>query len=78
MKSLLQEILDGLTYKDLAGQRQPRAYTVVTGILLLLLFLVAGVALLNRILVMRTLRETPKPVNVTAQATNVTPFRQAA
>jgi hypothetical protein len=78
MKSLLQEILDGLTYKDLAGQRQPRAYTVITGILLLLLFMVAGVALLNRILVMRTVRETTKPVNVTAQATNVTPFRQAA
>ena len=37
MKSLWKTILDGLTYKDLAGKRQPRIYTVVTGLILLLL-----------------------------------------
>ncbi len=34
MKNLLQKILDGLTYKDLAGRRQPRSYAVITGLLL--------------------------------------------
>ena len=77
MKNLLQKILDGLTYKDLAGQRQPRAYTVMTGIILLLLFMVAGVALLNRILVMRKVQETPKAVVVTVQAPSPTPIHQA-
>ena len=78
MKNLLLKILDGLTYKDLAGQRQPRAYTVMTGIILLLLFMVAGVALLNRILVMRKVQETPKAVVVTVQAPSPTPIHQAA
>lgn len=68
MKNLLQKILDGLTYKDLAGRRQPRAYTVITGLILFLLFLVIDAALFNRILVMKPVQETPKPVAVTAQA----------
>ena len=68
MKNLLQKILDGLTYRDLAGRRQPRSYTVITGLLLFTLLLVAGAALFNRTLMMRTVQETPRAVAVTAQA----------
>src|SRR5690606_23333860 len=34
MNSLWKTILDGLTYTDLAGKRQPRIYTVVSGLIL--------------------------------------------
>ena len=45
MKSLWKTILDGLTYKDLAGKRQPRAFTVLTGLILLLVSMAGGLAL---------------------------------
>ena len=41
MKTIFITILDGLTYKDLAGFRQPRAYTVISALILILLFTVA-------------------------------------
>ncbi len=50
MKSLWKIILDGLTYKDLAGKRQPRVYTVVTGLILLLLLMAGGMAGLESLL----------------------------
>ena len=59
MKSLWKTILDGLTYKDLAGKRQPRIYTVVTGLILLLLFVAGGMAGLNRYLLMSRVQATP-------------------
>ena len=78
MKNLLQKILDGLTYRDLAGRRQPRSYAVITGLLLFTLLLVAGAALFNRTLMMRTVQETPRAVVVTAQAPTATPTQQAS
>src|SRR5690606_29019992 len=48
MNSLWKTILDGLTYTDLAGKRQPRIYTVVTGLILLILLMAGGVAGLHR------------------------------
>lgn len=62
MKSLWKTILDGLTYKDLAGKRQPRIYTVVTGLILLLLFMAGGMAALNRYLLMSRVQATPEAV----------------
>ena len=62
MKSLWKTILDGLTYKDLAGKRQPRIYTVVTGLILLLLFMAGGMAGLNRYLLMSRVQATPEAV----------------
>ena len=76
MKILFQKILDGLTYKDLAGRRQPRAYTVITGLILFLILLVAGVAFFNRFLMMRTLQATTKLVDVTPQAINTASGQQ--
>ena len=64
MKSLWKTILDGLTYKDLAGHRQPRAYTVMTGLILLLLLLAGGMAGLNRHLLMSRVQATAESVQV--------------
>jgi hypothetical protein len=69
MKSLWRTILDGLTYKDLAGKRQPRAYTVMTGLILLLLLTAGGMAALNRYLLMRRVLSTPVPVSLPTQTT---------
>ena len=65
MKSLWKTILDGLTYKDLAGKRQPRAYTVMTGLILLLLLMAGGMAGLNRYLLMSRVQATPVSVSLT-------------
>ena len=64
MKSLWKTILDGLTYKDLAGKRQPRIYTVVTGLILLLLLMAGGMAGLNRYLLMSRVQATPQAVSI--------------
>ena len=67
MKSLWKTILDGLTYKDLAGKRQPRIYTVITGLILLLLFVAGGMAGLNRYLLMSRVQATPISVSIPTQ-----------
>lgn len=67
MKSLWKTILDGLTYKDLAGKRQPRIYIVVTGLILLLLFMAGGMAGLNRYLLMSRVQATPEAVTLPTQ-----------
>ena len=69
MNSLWKTILDGLTYKDLAGKRQLRIYTVFTGLILLLLLMSGGMAGLNRYLLMSRVQATPVSVSVAAQAT---------
>lgn len=67
MKSLWKTILDGLTYKDLAGKRQPRAYSVITIAILVLLILVGGFSLMSRIQVMSRVEAAPMPVTITAE-----------
>jgi hypothetical protein len=67
MKSLWKIILDGLTYKDLAGKRQPRIYTVVTGLILLLLLMAGGMAGLNRYLLMSRVQATPEAIILPTQ-----------
>jgi hypothetical protein len=67
MNSLWKTILDGLTYKDIAGKRQPRIYTVVTGLILLLLFMAGGLAGLNRYLLMSRVQATPEVVTLPTQ-----------
>jgi hypothetical protein len=62
MKSLWNTILDGLTYKDLAGKRQLRVYAIVTSLILLLLLMVGGMAGLNHFLLMRMVQATPEVV----------------
>jgi len=65
MNSLWKTILDGLTYKDLAGKRQPRIYTVVTGLILLLLLMAGSMAGLNRYLLMSKVQAIPVSVSLT-------------
>ena len=67
MKSLWKTILDGLTFKDLAGKRQPRIYTVVTGLILLLLLMAGSMAGLNRYLLMSRVQATPETVSIPTQ-----------
>lgn len=64
MKSLWKTILDELTYRDLAGKRQARAYTVLTALILLLLLMVLGMASLNRHLLMYSVRNTRSETTV--------------
>lgn len=78
MKSLWKTILDGLTYKDLAGKRQPRTYTVMTGLILLLLLMAGGMAGLNRYLLMSRVQATPVSVSLTTQATETIETDQPA
>jgi len=78
MKSLWKTILDGLTYKDLAGKRQPRTYTVMTGLILLLLLMAGGMAGLNRYLLMSRVQAMPVSVSLTTQATETIETDQPA
>jgi hypothetical protein len=71
MNSLLKTILDGLTYQDLAGKRQPRLYTIVAGMLLLLASLTSGMAGLNRHLVMSRVQSAPEAVSIPTQTMEI-------
>jgi len=64
MKNSWTTILDGLTYKDLAGKRQLRAYTVLTLLVLFLLTLVGGFILMSRIRLMNKVEAAPLPVSM--------------
>jgi hypothetical protein len=56
-----------LTFKDLAGKRQPRTYTVITGSILLLLFVTGCMAGLNRYLLMNRVQAAPMAVSIPTQ-----------
>ncbi len=72
MKSLWKTILDGLTYKDLVGKRQPRAYTVITGLILLLLLMAGGMAWFNRYVLMRAVKTTAVTIQTTQISVSAT------
>ena len=67
MKSLCNAILDGLTFKDIAGKRQPRSYVVLTGLILLLILLLASCVALERNAMMDEVRGTPETVRITSE-----------
>ena len=69
MKSLWKTILNGLTYRDLAGHMQLRAHTIISGLILLLLLATGGMAALNRYLLMSRVQAAAEPVLLTAQPT---------
>jgi hypothetical protein len=67
MKALFNAILDGLTFTDLAGKRHPRTYTVLTGVILILLIALSlGVGLEHKSM-MDEVQSTPIPVAVTIE-----------
>lgn len=69
MKSLFNTILDGLTFKDLAGKRHPRTYVILTGLILLLLIILAACTALEHKAVMDEVQGTPVPVEVSPEPT---------
>ena len=66
MKNPLNFILDGLTYRDIAGKRQPRAFTMLGGIALFLLFIVFCVFAVERNAMLREAQATPRPLTMAA------------
>jgi len=69
MKNLFNNLLDGLTYKDLAGKRQPRTFAVLGGIVLFLVFLVFCASASDRNAMLREAQATPRPLQITALPT---------
>lgn len=67
MKPLLNAILDGLTFTDIAGKRHLRTYVVLTSIVLFLLVILASCVALEHKTMMDEVQSTPLPVAITAQ-----------
>lgn len=66
-------MLDGLSYTDLAGKRQPRVYAVVSGMILILLLTTGGMAVLNRAWLMRRVQAVSIPVEDRSPAESTVP-----
>ena len=62
MKQLWNSILDGLTFTDLAGHRQPRQYVLVAGLILFSVLGVSAAIQINRIMLKYAMKETYAPV----------------
>jgi len=77
MQNMWKTILDGLSYKDLAGKRQPRAYTILSLLVLFLLTSIGGFIFLSRFRLMSQVKAEPVPVSVpigpVSQSTNLPP-----
>ena len=67
MKQFFNTLLDGLTFRDLAGRRQPRAFTVMALAILILLVLTGTFAYLQRHRMMSPVQATPVAVSVTEE-----------
>ncbi|MBI5351700.1 MAG: hypothetical protein HZB50_03585 [Chloroflexi bacterium] len=67
MKSLFTTILDGLTYKDLSGHRQPRAYTVMSALILFFLLIAIGMSALHRYLLMSSVKTAPISISLSTE-----------
>jgi hypothetical protein len=67
VKRFLNRFLDGLTYRDLAGRRQLRAFTAISLLILFLLSLVGGMSLFQRVQMMSVVQATPVPVEMSTE-----------
>jgi len=67
VKSILQKILDGISYKDIAGRRQPRTFALFALLILALLLLTGGMALLQRNVVMQPVVASPAAIQITEE-----------
>ena len=67
MKQLWKQILDGLTFTDLAGHRHPRQYAVVAGIILFIALTLGGASWVNQLLLKYSMKETYAPVTQNTQ-----------
>ncbi len=73
LNQLWNTILDHLTFRDLAGRRQPRAYTVLAGLILSMLLLGGGIALANQRLLWQEVHAAPLSVELPTQTAVPTP-----
>jgi len=62
LKPLWNAILDGLTFTDLAGHRQPRQYAVVAGVILFIVIALGGMSWVNQLLLKYSMKETYAPI----------------
>ncbi len=68
MKPFLNTLLEGLTYKDLAGRRRLRSYTVTALLILFLLLMVGALACTQRQRVLDPIEADPLPVALTEES----------
>jgi hypothetical protein len=73
LKQLWKTILDGLTFTDLAGCRQPRQYVLVAGLILFISVTLAGASWFNRLMLKYSMKETYMP---RLEATAIPPTEQ--
>ncbi|HPO85103.1 MAG TPA: hypothetical protein PLN86_04555 [Candidatus Hydrogenedentes bacterium] len=67
MKQLWKQIVDGLTFTDLAGHRRPRQYAIVAGIILFIALTLGGASWVNQLLLKYSMKETFAPVTENTQ-----------
>jgi hypothetical protein len=67
LKQFLNSFLDGLTYRDLAGRRQLRAFTTIALLILFFLILVGGMSLFQRVQMMSAVQATPVTIGVSTE-----------
>lgn len=77
MNSLFKILLDSLTFKDIAGKRHPRIYVILSGVILVLLAMLASCAALQHKTMMDEVQGTPVPVAVTIEPTGSPESTQA-
>lgn len=77
MKKLWKTLVDGLTFLDLAGRRQPRAYTVLAGLILAMLVVAGGTALSSRWMLWQEVHAAPLSVSLPTQTPSAAPIQVA-
>ncbi len=75
LKQLWKTILDGLSFTDLAGRRQPRQYVLVAGLILFISVTLAGASWFNRLMLKYSMKETYMP---RLEATAIPPTEQTS
>jgi hypothetical protein len=75
MQSFVNTILDGLTFKDLAGKRQLRSYAVLTGLILFMISFLGSCVALERNAILEKVQGGPVglPLSLDPAATEVRP-----
>lgn len=73
MNKLFNFFLDGITFQDLAGKRQPRTFAILSALILLVLLGVFAASCMERNSMMAEVLATPQPVAATPAATILSP-----
>lgn len=71
MKTLINFLLDGISFRDLAGKRQPRTFAILSALILLMLLSVFAISWMERNSMMVEVLATPQPIAATPEATDL-------